>query len=165
MPAVISDSSPLIYLQHLGRFEFLRKIYTTLLVPPAVWLEVGEHGGHRAEGRALRTGVEEGWITVVAASGNPVSAELLALGAGEREAIQLAYEREALLLIDEARGREIAMRLGVNLTGTLGVLVEAKKKGMITQVRPELDRLAEETTFRVSERVRQHILLLAGELA
>lgn len=165
MPAVVSDASPLIYLCHLGHFEFLRDIYRTVLVPPAVWMEVGERGAHRPEGQALKAGAEAGWIQVTAPSSDAlVDPALLFLGPGEREAIQLAYERSALLLIDEADGRNIALRLGIQLTGTLGVLVEAKKKRLLAGVRPAVERLISETSFRVSDQLRQHILRLAGEL-
>lgn len=165
MPAVVSDASPLIYLCHLGHFRFLRDIYGTVLVPPTVWIEVGERGAHRPEGQALKAGVETGWIQVTApASETLADPALLHLGSGEREAIQLAYERRALLLIDEADGRIIALRLGIQITGTLGVLLEAKEKKLLTGVRPAIERLVNETNFRVSDQVRQHILRLAREL-
>ena len=165
MPAVISDASPLIYLTHLGRFALLRELHGCVLIPPAVWREVGERGAPRAEGRTLRAAVDEGWIKIESPSSVPPAAPALAqLGAGEREAIQLAFERHATLIIDEAEGRAVALQLGIKLSGTLGVLVEAKRRGLLTRVRPEVERLIGETTFRLSENVRQHILQLAGEL-
>ena len=114
MPAVVSDASPFIYLTHLGYFDFLRQVYTSVLVPPAVWGEVGERGSARPEGQALKAGVTEGWIEVAKPVGGLQDSELLALGSGEREAIQLTHERSALLIIDEARGRKVASRLGFN---------------------------------------------------
>lgn len=165
MPAVISDASPLIYLTHLGRFALLGELHGSVLIPPAVWREVGERGAQRTEGRMLRAAVDAGWIKIEApAAVAPADPALEQLGAGEREAIQLAFEKHATLIIDEAEGRAVALQLGIKLSGTLGVLVEAKRRGLLTQVRPEVERLIGETTFRVSEKVRQHILQLAGEL-
>lgn len=87
MPAVVSDASPLIYLQALGHFGFRRAISASVRVPPAVWFEVGECGAQRPEGQALQVGVREGWIQV-ASPREPDSPDLTlsALGAGERQA-------------------------------------------------------------------------------
>ena len=76
--------------------------------------------------------------------------ELAYLGPGEREAIQLAEERQAdLLLIDERKGRLEAKRRGLNTTGTLGVLFSAGERKLID---PAITyrRLLAETTFRTS---------------
>jgi len=164
MPAVISDASPLIYLTHLGRFGLLRDIYEWLLIPPAVWTEVGQRGAERLEGKTLAAAVSEQWIKIEAPQSSPAHPALATLGAGEREAIQLAYEKHATLLIDEAEGRAVALELGIALSGTLGVLAEAKRRRLIPLVRPEMDRLLNETNFRVSEAIRQHVLQRAGEL-
>ena len=165
MPAVISDASPLICLTHLERFALLREIYQSVLIPPAVWTEVGERGAQRVEGRTRAAAVAEGWISREAPRETTLAhAEMAKLGAGEREAIQLAFERRATLLIDDAQGRAVALRLGIALSGTLGVLAEAKRRGLIPLVRPEVDRLLAETNFRVSEAIRRHVLKLAGEL-
>ena len=76
----------------------------------------------------------------------------------------LAQELRAdLLLIDEASGREVAKRYGLRRTGLLGVLLEAKRKGMISSLKDELERLVNETTFRVHHLVRTEVLRLAGE--
>jgi uncharacterized protein len=163
MPAVISDASPLIYLTHLGRFALLREIYESVLIPPAVWKEVGERGAQRLEGRTLAAAISEGWVKIEAPQFAPPHTALAKLGAGEREAIQLAFEKHATLLIDEANGRAIALQLGISLSGTLGVLAEAKRRKLIPLVRPELNRLLNETNFRVSEVIRQHVLQLADE--
>jgi predicted nucleic acid-binding protein len=72
------------------------------------------------------------------------------LGRGKREAIQLAEERRAsLLLIDERKGQSEAARRGLYTTGTLGVLLDAGEAGLIDPPQA-YQRLVEETTFRTS---------------
>lgn len=116
----------------------------TLEVQGAAWLEV----------RALvnRSGVEH--------LQNEVR-----LDPGEAEAIALAIELNAdLLLIDERRGRAAADRLGIKITGLLGILVEAKQKNLITVVKPLMDALIATSEFRVSSALYTQILSLVNEI-
>jgi predicted nucleic acid-binding protein len=85
------------------------------------------------------------------------------LGAGERAALTLALALPgSVAVIDELPARRVAARLGVNVTGTLNVILVAKQRGHLPAVRPILDRL-QELRFRVSAGLREHILTLAGE--
>jgi len=79
------------------------------------------------------------------------------------EAIQLAIERSALLVIDEAHGREMAQRLHVKITGTIGLLIRSKMEGFVPRLREELDRLCSETTFRLSPAIYNEALRAVGE--
>ncbi len=150
MLAVVSDSSPFVYLAVLGRFGLLRTIYDRVLIPVAVWEEVAVQGGVRSEAALLRQAHAEGWVRVEQAVGI-ISPAMKKLDDGEREAILLAKSKGALLIIDEARGRAVAEELGVTCTGTIGVLVEAKLRGLIPSLRPELERLRAQSNFRFSE--------------
>lgn len=162
MLAVVSDSSPLVYLAALGRFGLLRTIYDRVLIPTAVWEEVAVQGGVRAEAELLRQARAEGWVHVEQVVGT-IPVAMKKLDEGEREAILLAKSNDALLIIDEARGRAVAEELGVTCTGTIGVLVEAKLRGLIPSLRPELERLRAQSNFRFSESLFRVALAKAHE--
>lgn len=89
---------------------------------------------------------------------------LAELDFGEAEAIVLAKELHAdELLMDESSGRRVAMREGVPVIGLLGVLLEAKGRGLIGSVGILIERLEREAGFYVASRVKDIILREAGE--
>lgn len=86
------------------------------------------------------------------------------LDQGEAEAIALAAETpRALLLLDERRARLAARKLRLSMTGTLGILLEAKRRALIPSVRSCMDGLMYRTGFRISEALYQRVLYEAGE--
>jgi predicted nucleic acid-binding protein len=85
------------------------------------------------------------------------------LDEGEASAIALAYEFEkTLLILDDLKGRREALRLGFQITGTLGVLSKARSKGIIPFLRPYLDKLIA-ADFRISPEVLEELLIKSGE--
>ncbi|WP_446009346.1 DUF3368 domain-containing protein [Candidatus Electrothrix sp.] len=87
------------------------------------------------------------------------------LDQGESETIALAVELRAdLVLLDEKEGRNVAAHFGLRPVGIIGVLLEAKKKGLTTELRPHLDALRNEAGFYLSDRLYLHALALAGEI-
>ena len=114
----------------------------------------------------IRLGTQQtGWLRVVAPAnqGEVAGLERL-LDRGEAEAIVLAEELgAALLLIDEYDGRKIAEERGLEITGTLGVLLRGKRAGLLVSIRPEIERLLNETSFFCSDGLIRHVLALADE--
>jgi hypothetical protein len=165
MAVVISDASPLVHLSAVRRFELLRHLYPRLLVPPAVWAEVTVAGRNRPGAAELKEAVRTGWIELRAPLASGVARpELCALDAGEAEALALALEMSAdLVLLDELRGRAVARALGVRAIGTLGVLIEAKQRGLIRSFRDELEQVRLRSQLQLTPELEQLALRLAGE--
>lgn len=158
---VIANAGPLIALAQIGHFDLLRLLYGKLYVPPAVREEVVTSGRERPG--AIEVGAAD-WIHVVKV-GDTTAVQLLRdrLDAGESEAIVLAMEMNAdLLLMDEARGRRVAEARGLRKTGAVGMLIVAKKRGLIPAVTPLLDRLLA-SGFRMSDELYRTASILAGE--
>ncbi|MBD0321652.1 MAG: DUF3368 domain-containing protein [Gemmatimonadetes bacterium] len=159
---VVSDASPLIALATIGELGLLRRLYDEIVVPEAVYREV-------ASTRPSAPGAAEfraaSWVRTHAVQNRLlVNALSLQLDVGEAEAIALAVELNAeLLLIDERRGRTAATRLGRRVVGVLGALVEAKQRKFVLEVRPLLDRLAVDAGFRISPELRARVMETAGE--
>ena len=129
-----------------------------MVIPPAVERELKQAPllHERLDWSALRV--------VIPRSSDIVASLGASLDPGESEAIVVASEIHAdLLLIDEASGREIARRMGIRLTGLLGVLLEAKRRGLVPALAAELERLQKATSFRIRPEVMQEVLRLAEE--
>lgn len=158
---VISNSSPLINFAALGRLTLLRELYGAVVIPDAVYHEVVVAG----QGQPGAAEVEQAdWITREAVSNPTVVAALHELGRGEAEAVALAVENPgSLLILDERRGRLAALHLGVNLIGTLGVLLVAKRKGFMSALAPEIEKLQTQVGFRIRPDLRAKVLQEAGE--
>ena len=89
----------------------------------------------------------------------------ITLDAGEAEAIALASEIGAgLLLMDESDGRAEARSLGLQVTGTLGVLLRARQVGMLPALKPVLDALIQKHSFRLSRSFYEQALRQVDEI-
>jgi predicted nucleic acid-binding protein len=165
MAVVISDASPLVHLSAIGRFGLLKEIYLQLLIPPAVWKEVVVDGKGRAGQSEVTAGIEAGWILIQAPTSDfNQRPELSGLDPGEAEALALALEIKAdLVLLDEVRGRAAARKLFLRAVGTLGVLIEAKRKGLVSRVAEELQKLRTHSQLHLTTELEQQVLSLAGE--
>lgn len=166
MPAVVVDSSVLITLAAGGQFHLLRELYATLYVPPEVWNEVTNVPKPFGTNET-RQARDAGWLMVQApASLAAIRALPFNLQPGETEALALAMELAgALLLVDDAQGRRAARALGIDYTGTLGVLLRAKAEAKLDALNPVLVLMRQRTTFWLSEEVYRAALAQAGEAA
>jgi len=162
VPAVVSDTSPILVLAHLGLIDLLRTFYGQVLVPPAVDLEL-----KNPPSRCTAVDVVVFPFIQVQSprDQNVVQQFLRTLQRGESEALALALEVRANILLDEARGRRIAKQVGVRPTGVLAILVEAKLRSLLPAVGPLMDRLVNEINFFISPSLRATVLQLAGEIS
>ncbi len=160
---VVSDASPLINLARIDKLDLLPRLYGELHLPEAVWQEVVIQGAGQPGAQEIQ---EACWIKRHAVANRPlVQALEQELDAGEAEAIALALELQAeLLLMDERLGREVARHLGLRYIGLIGVLLEAKRKGLISALKPHLDTLRDTAGFRVSEALYKRVLQDEGEI-
>jgi predicted nucleic acid-binding protein len=159
----VSNTSPLTNLAAIGQFDLLRELYGQLLVAEAVWEELNT-GGRAWPGREEVAGA--GWIARRAVANRPlVTALRERLDPGEAETIALAVEcQPPFVLMDEKEGRHAAQRFGLKTVGVVGVLLEAKSRGLIGPVGPLLERLRQEAGFYLSDRVIRNARALCGEV-
>lgn len=134
----------------------------TVIVPSAV---VAEIAAGVTAGVDLPNLADLDWVTVRRPA-SPSSLRLVTdLGAGETEVLALALESaDAVVILDDKLARRVAQALGVRFTGTLGVLLDAKRAGLIPHVAPTLDQL-DALGFRIARTTRELVLRRAGESA
>jgi predicted nucleic acid-binding protein len=152
---VVSNAGPIIALSQIGRLDFLHLQDDTVFIPPAVYTEL-----IRCKAKVDATP----WIEVHLLR-DSMTVEVLRerLDAGESEAIALAMELSAdTLIIDEARGRRVAESRGLGYIGTLGLVILAKKRRVITAVKPIIAEL-QDAGFYMSKELHRAVLALADE--
>jgi uncharacterized protein len=151
---VVSDTSAITSLIQVSRVEVLSRLYGEICIPETVRKEL------------LRTHPVLPEFVRVRPTEKKIDVQRLCteLDLGEAEAIVLAKEISAdYLLIDEALGRQVAIREGVKVIGLLGVLLEGKEHGYISSVREVTAELEAIAGFRVADAVKQIIFREAGE--
>ena len=159
---IVSDASILINLARIGKLELLQKLYGEIIVPEAVWQEVVVNGVGQPGAEEINTA---DWVKrTLVKNRHLVQALRQDLDPGESEAIALALELEAeLLLMDERLGRESAHYFGLHYIGLIGVLIEARHKGLILTVKPYLDALRDRAGFRIAQSLYERVLQDQGE--
>ncbi len=160
-PPVVADAGPLIILSAIGKLHLVGDLYGLVLIPDAVYSEVTTAGADRPGSVELLTA---SWAIRVQVQ--PPPDQLLArdLGPGESEAITLAVRRHArLLLLDDRRARQIAeLGYGLRLKGAPGILVEAKRRGLIQALQPLLELMLAKGYF-LAKSVVDRAISEAGE--
>jgi predicted nucleic acid-binding protein len=149
---VVSDTTPLRYLAVIGGLDWLQALFGHVVCPPEVLAECRNENAPAP----LRTWADSppSWLRIMPVSTGVRALPIEALlDVGETAALCLALELHAdLVLLDERRGRAVATQLGLPLTGTLGVLVEAALHGLM-DFESALTLLRGSTNFRVGEPV------------
>lgn len=164
---VISDTSTLIHLSSIERLGLLQDFYGQVVLPPAVWREVVEQGHARAGASEVSKAHQDGWIQILAPTNEPFLRLLQHdLGTGEAEAIALAVEQHAdLILIDESDGRRMAAVYEPHKTGIIGILIRGRLENKIPVLKPELDNLRALGGFWIEDKLYQQALETVGELS
>ena len=147
---IISDTSCFIVLTNIGELDLLHKVYGEIITTLDIATEFGEP--------------LPDWVEIQNVS-DKYRQQLLEMqiDKGESSAIALALETpDCTVILDDYKARKIAERLGINITGTIGVIVKAKIKGVIPSIKPFLAKI-KETDFRLSAEVELLALKEAQE--
>lgn len=147
---IITDASCFILLDKIAGFDILRQCFQNVVTTPEIQQEFGSELPEWIEIRPVRdTTLQEVFKETV----DP----------GEASAIALAMETSnGVLIIDDLKGRKLATKMALSFMGTLGLLVKAKEYGVITSVKPYLDRI-QATNFRISSSLVDLVLEKTGE--
>ena len=154
MLKTVSNTTPIISLLKLNKLQLLQKLYKQLYIPTAVYheIEAGKSKGYYIDLAKID------WINIVEIKDKQAVKYFLDLDAGEAEAIVLATELKSdLIILDEKLGRFHAKHADLKVTGTMGVLIKAKEKGLINSLRPLLNELTQKGVW-ISERLKTEIL-------
>jgi len=148
---IISDTSCLILLDKIGELELLKRLFGTIIITKTISEEFNQDLPDWFE---IQSPTNKTYQKILEAS----------LDKGEASAIALAIEEaDCLLIIDDLKGRNFAEQLGLKVTGTLGVLIDAKLSGFLKSVKPSLEKIRN-TNFRLTNDLERKALAKAGEL-
>lgn len=159
MLKVVSNTTPIISLLKLNKLEILKDLYGQIYIPLAVYqeIEVGKSKGY------YQDLLQVDWILISKVVNGQTVTSFPDLDAGEAEAVVLALEISAdLIILDERLGRFHAKHEGLNVTGTIGILIKAKKQGLIKELKSLLTELTEKEVW-ISNKLKREILNQVGE--
>ena len=160
MPKVISNTSPLLYLYRVGGIEWLPKLFDEVWTPEAVKKELL---AGQSKGYDVPDPTKYDWIRIVNPKSMPSEWLALDLGAGELAAMALVLENpQNIILLDDRLARRTAIAAGLQVWGTLKVLLEAKSQGLVSQLAPVIHHLNDSGIW-ISDEVKQRVLFLANE--
>ncbi len=158
--AAIADSGPLISLARINQLELLPGLFSKILAPPEVWNEVTVKGQRRPGAFEIS---QITWITIQEPDPQLVRPLNILVDAGEAEAIALAQTTsDCIILLDDSRARRIAERLNIKRIGTVGLLLRAKRSGLIDKIKPHLDALLDNSIY-IRQELINAVLIEAGE--
>lgn len=159
---VVCNATPLINFAVINRLDVLQATFGQIIIPQAVYDETTGSGFPGSQ--FVLQAIASGWLQV--SQSQPSAIAIPAeLDDGEREAITLALETsEQQILLDEREARQIARSFGLQVIGTLGILLLAKNQQIIPQVQPLLDAMIDNAQYWVSATLYQQVLQQAGEV-
>jgi hypothetical protein len=157
---VIANTSPLFYLHRLGLLEILPKLYGSIMIPEAVARELEKGASQGEDTPRLRS---YSWIEIVRIETPEYLKLVVDLGAGESEVLALATKYpSSLVILDDRLARRIADMKQFRMTGTVGVLLRARKRNLIPELKPVIENLLS-LNFRLKPELVKTVLEVAGE--
>lgn len=159
---IISNTTPIINFAEIGRMDLLEKIFGKLAVPPVVVVELlAKRSLFPAAARVADS------LRIVEPQNRLLVRGFHSLiHDGEAECLALSMENlGSLLILDDLQARAIATASGLAFVGTLGVLSEAKSRGLIDTVAPVIDALRNSARFWISRGLELQVLIDAGEFS
>lgn len=158
---IVSDTSPIVCLAHLKHITLLQKLFEEVLIPASVYNELLENS--IIDNFFLQ---QNPFFKIKNPENNSLVKKLKEqLDIGESEAIALSIEaKPEFLLIDESLGREVALLYHLSIKGTLGILLLAKERNLLPEIKPLIYTLQEEINFRIKPSLLQLVLQKANEL-
>lgn len=147
---IISDTSCFIILSKIGELTLLKSLFGQIITTPEIAREFGED--------------LPDWVIIHQVK-DPYRQQLLEMqiDKGESSAIALALELpNSTIILDDYKARKIAERLGIKITGTIGIIIKAKQIGIIPSIKPILNKI-KTTDFRLTPEIELFALKEAGE--
>lgn len=156
---IVSDTTTITNLLKINQIDILKLVFNKIIIPNAVYNELCELPDHRIFLNNCQ------WISCAEPTNliliNTLEAEL---DKGEAESIALAIELKAdFLIMDEQKGRIIAEKYGLPIVGLLGILLKAKEKGYIPEIKTILAQLIQTAGFHIHTQLFNYVLQKAGE--
>lgn len=160
MLKAISNTSPLLYLYRIEAIDWLPRLFEEVWTPEAV---VNELKAGRSKGYDVPNPDDYAWLKIVNPKSTPSEWLVLDLGVGEIAAMALALEnQDRVVLLDDMLARRTAQVAGLQVWGTLKILLEAKSHGLVDKIKPYLNKLSDSGMW-ISDEVKRRILKLANE--
>jgi hypothetical protein len=136
---IVSNTSPLIWLSKIGKITLLKKLFGEVIIPEEVYREAVEKGLQEgfSDALAIKECIEQGWIKISKLNEREIKlcekvrGHAFEIHLGEAQAIILARETGALLLMDESSGRAFAETLGLKVKGTLYAIMKALRDKLL----------------------------------
>ena len=154
---VVSDSTPLITLMKGMKIDILQGLFGEVLIPDAVFDEVTRNVKFQDEAEQIRNSPFIKKVSVNKPESVVMLQRATGLDRGESEAIIYADENHAdVLLMDEEAGRKVAMNMHLPFSGSMGVIIQAKKAGLISEIEADeiLDRI-DQSNVHISKKLLQ----------